>query len=108
VVDLRCLLGRPGVADTPQSRILVVWIAHDTQKAIVGIKTDRVIEVTVLDDPDLRPMAEAELLRWSGNAIAGIGRRKGEVVTVLDLDRLFDRLDFVVDPEAVDTPEPVG
>ncbi|MFN4058775.1 MAG: chemotaxis protein CheW [Roseinatronobacter sp.] len=26
---------------------------------------------------DLRPLAEAELLRWSGSAIAGIGRRKG-------------------------------
>jgi purine-binding chemotaxis protein CheW len=94
VVDLRRLLGRPMGADTSQSRILVVWIAHGQSRAIIGIKTDRVIEVTALDEPELKPLAEAELLRWSGNAIAGIGRRKGEVVSVLDLDRLFDRIDL--------------
>lgn len=94
VVDLRCLLGRPIGADTSQSRILVVWITHGQSRAILGIKTDRVIEVTALDEPELKPLAEAELLRWTGNAIAGIGRRKGEVVSVLDLDRLFDRLDL--------------
>ncbi len=94
VVDLRCLLGRPIGEDTSQSRILVVWVAHGLHRVIIGIKTDRVIEVTALDEPELKPLAEAELLRWSGSAIAGIGRRKGDVVSVLDLDRLFDRVDL--------------
>jgi purine-binding chemotaxis protein CheW len=107
VVDLRCLLGRPPGEDTAQSRILVVWIAHDQGRAIIGIKTDRVIEVTALDEPELKPLAEAELLRWSRNAIAGIGRREGEVVTVLDLDRLFDRLDLAVALEDADLSEAV-
>jgi purine-binding chemotaxis protein CheW len=98
VVDLRCLLGRPAGMDTAQSRILVVWVAHGAERVVIGIKTDRVIEVTALDEPDLRPLAEAELLRWSGSAIAGIGRRKGEVVSVLDLDRLFDRVDLANAP----------
>lgn len=107
MVDLRCLLGRPPGEDTAQSRILVVWIAHDQGRAIIGIKTDRVIEVTALDEPELKPLAEAELLRWSRNAIAGIGRREGEVVTVLDLDRLFDRLDLAVALEDADLSEAV-
>lgn len=94
VVDLRRLLGRPAGTDTAQSRILVCWVAFNDDRVVIGIKTDRVIEVTALDEPDLRPLAEAELLRWSGSAIAGIGRRKGEVVSVLDLDRLFDRMDL--------------
>lgn len=94
VVDLRCLLGRPQAEDTAQSRILVVWVSYGNDRVVIGIKTDRVIEVTSLDDPQLRPLAEAELLRWSGSAIAGIGRRMGEVVSVLDLDRLFDRVDL--------------
>jgi purine-binding chemotaxis protein CheW len=34
-------------------------------------------------------LTEAELLRWDGAAIAGIGRRNGEIVSVLDLDHLF-------------------
>lgn len=107
VVDLRCLLGRPSGEDTAQSRILVVWITHDQGRAIIGVKTDRVIEVTALDEPELKPLAQAELLRWSGNAIAGIGRRNGEVVTVLDLDRLFDRLDLEMTLEGDDLPEAV-
>jgi purine-binding chemotaxis protein CheW len=94
VVDLRCLLGRPPGEDTAQSRILVVWLAYGSGRVIIGIKTDRVIEVTALDEPELRPLEEAELLRWSGSAIAGIGRRQGEVVSVLDIDRLFDRVEL--------------
>lgn len=94
VVDLRCLLGRPMADDTPQSRILVVSVAHGDSRSTIGIKTDRVIEVTLLDDRELKPLEEAELLRWTGSAIAGIGRCKGEVVSVLDLDRLFARVDL--------------
>ncbi|MBC2834134.1 chemotaxis protein CheW [Gemmobacter straminiformis] len=94
VVDLRRLLGRGVGEDTGQTRILVVWVAHRGGRAIIGVKTDRVIEVTQLDGGLVKPMAEADLLRWSGSAIAGIGRLKGEVVSVLDLDRLFERVDL--------------
>ncbi|MBU9697513.1 chemotaxis protein CheW [Rhodobacteraceae bacterium HSP-20] len=98
VVDLRRLLGRPAGEDTAQSRILVVSVTHGGARATIGVKTDRVIEVTALDDPELRPLEEAELLQWSGSAIAGIGRCKGEVVSVLDLDRLFTRRDLAAAP----------
>lgn len=96
VVDLRRLLGRTAGEDTAQSRILVVAVTHGAGSAVIGVKTDRVIEVTALDDPELRPLEEAELLQWSGSAIAGIGRCKGEVVSVLDLDRLFTRRDLTM------------
>lgn len=108
VVDLRRLLGRPEGEDTAQSRILVVWVAHGADRVVIGIKTDRVIEVTALDEPQLRPLAEADLLRWSGSAIAGIGRRKGEVVSVLDLDRLFDRVELARAPALAEGLEEVA
>lgn len=94
VVDLRCLLGLPGAEDTAQSRILVVTLMNGEGRATIGIKTDRVIEVTMLDEGEVRPLEEAELLRWSGSSIAGIGRRNGEVVSVIDLDRLFASVDL--------------
>lgn len=100
VVDLRRLLGRPDTADTAQSRILVVQVAHESAQIVLGIKTDRVIEVTALDEPELKPLAEAELLRWTGSAVAGIARCRGAVVSVLDLDRLFARPDIVAAAEA--------
>lgn len=94
VVDLRSLLGRPAGEDTAQSRILVVGITHGEGQATIGIKTDRVIEVTSLDEGEIRPMGEADLLRWSASSIAGIGRRNGDVVSVIDLDRLFASVDL--------------
>jgi purine-binding chemotaxis protein CheW len=97
VVDLRRLLGRPEGVDTHQSRILVVAIRQDGREAVIGVKTDRVIEVTLLDEGKLKPMEEAELLRWEGSPLLGIGRCKGEVVSVLDLDRLFARVDLHAD-----------
>ena len=53
VVDLRCLLGRGAAGDTGQTRILVVWVAHGAGRAIIGIKTDRVIEVVSEHQPKL-------------------------------------------------------
>lgn len=94
VVDLRRLLGRPQAEDTGQTRILVVWVAHGVGRSVIGIKTDRVIEVTLLDESRVAPFAEADLLRWSGSAIAGIGRLRGEVVSLLNLDRLFERVEL--------------
>lgn len=94
VVDLRQLLGRVSGEDTAQTRILVVSVGHLGGQVTIGVKTDRVIEVTQLDEGRVSPLAEADLLRWSGSAIAGIGRLKGEVVSLLDLDRLFERVDL--------------
>lgn len=100
VVDLRHLLGLPCAEDTPQSRILVVSVHHAGRSLTIGVKTDRVIEVTQLDDATLKPMEETDLLRWHANPVAGIGRRKGAVVSVLDLDRLFVRIDLLADDQA--------
>lgn len=94
VVDLRRLLGRPDGEDTHQSRILVVSIRQDGQEAVIGVKTDRVIEVTLLDNGEMSPLDEADMLRWAGSPLMGIGRCKGAVVSVLDLDRLFARVDL--------------
>lgn len=89
VVDLRTLLKLPALEDTPQTRILVTLIDHGGRKLVIGLRTDKVIEVCQVDDGELRPMSEADLLQWHGASIEGIGRRNGEVVSVLDLDNLF-------------------
>jgi len=61
---------------------------------VIGVKTDRVIEVTLLDNGEMSPLDEADMLRWAGSPLMGIGRCKGAVVSVLDLDRLFARVDL--------------
>ena len=100
VIDLRATLGLPLVVDTPNTRIVVLWIKSGGRDLTVGLKTDRVFEVTVLDDPELDPPPEAAVT-WNAHAIAGIGRRNGAFVTVFDLDQLFGGAEIA----ALGTPE---
>jgi purine-binding chemotaxis protein CheW len=51
-----------------------------------------VFEVTVLDKDELDP-PPAISASWQSHSIAGIGRRNGAFVTVIDLDRLLSGMD---------------
>ncbi|WP_193175173.1 chemotaxis protein CheW [Oricola nitratireducens] len=88
VVDLRLKLGFPQSADTPDTRIVVLFVEVAGRQMTFGLKADRVFEVTVLDNTDLEAPPEVGM-SWRSDCISGIGRRNGAFVTVLDLDRLF-------------------
>ncbi|OEO29863.1 chemotaxis protein CheW [Devosia insulae DS-56] len=88
VLDLRLTLGLPEADDTENTRIVVLNVSGSTGPMTVGLRTDRVFEVTVLDAGELEP-PPAISGNWRGPAVAGIGRRNGSFVTVLDLDRLL-------------------
>lgn len=91
VADLRALLGMAPTADTDTSRIVVLWVQTEGRRTVVAFRADRVIEVTALDG-DIEPLPDAGLFNWRDRMIAGIGRRNGDLVTVLDMDRMFDGL----------------
>jgi purine-binding chemotaxis protein CheW len=93
VLDLRLTLGLEPAADTENTRIIVLRVAPRGSELTVGLRADRVFEVTVLDAPELDPPPAIEGA-WSGRSIAGIGRRNGKFVTVLDLDRLLNGTDI--------------
>lgn len=61
----------------------------------MGLKTDRVFEVTMLDDLELDAPPGLGML-GTRHAIDGIGRRNGAFVTVFDLDRLLGGADLSV------------
>lgn len=92
VADLRALLGMVPTEDTEMSRIVVFWVLSSGRETVVGFRADRVIEVAALDNDDMEPLPEAGLFNWRDRNIAGIGRRNGNLVTVLDVDRMFDGL----------------
>jgi purine-binding chemotaxis protein CheW len=89
VLDLRDLLDLPGGADDEHTRIVVLSLGGPDGSRVVGLKSDRVFEVTALDEggldapPGVRAGDPASVIR-------GIGRRRGRFVTVLDIDRLID------------------
>ena len=88
VLDLRLTLGMAPASDTENTRIVVLTIKGPEGPVTLGLRTDKVFEVTVLDTETLDP-APAISAGWSGHCIAGIGRRNGGFVTVLHLDGLL-------------------
>jgi purine-binding chemotaxis protein CheW len=88
VLDLRLILGLPRAGDTENTRILVLSATGQTGSVTLGLRTDRVFEVTVLDSAELDP-PPAINVGWSGRWVEGIGRRHSRFVTVLNLDCLF-------------------
>src|SRR5690606_30814378 len=83
VLDLRLTLGLPPATDTENTRIIVLTLAGQHGALRLGLRADRVFEVSVLDEAELDPPPVVSGT-WSGHCIAGIGRRNGRFVTVLD------------------------
>ena len=94
VVDLRLTLGLPAAADTENTRIIVLALTGAQGDHRLGLRADRVFEVTVLDEVELDP-PPAVGGAWSGRCIAGLGRRNGRFVTVLDLERLLGEVEAI-------------
>lgn len=88
VLDLRLTLGMEPAPDTENTRIVVLAINGADGKLTLGLRADRVFEVTVLDQATLDPPPPVST-GWGEQVIQGIGRRNGEFVTVLDLDRML-------------------
>jgi purine-binding chemotaxis protein CheW len=95
VLDLRLTLGLMPAEDTNNTRIIVLTVNVKDRATTVGLRADRVFEVTVLDSPELDPPPQVSGT-WTGQCIAGIGRRNGRFVTVLDLDRLLGAVDLPI------------
>lgn len=89
VVDMRILFGMAAKPDTPQTRILVVLLQHDGKDVVLGLRTDQVIDVAQLDEGGMRPLSEGQKLAWDGVSVLGIGRRNGAMISIIDLDGLF-------------------
>jgi len=88
VIDLRSKLGLPSVAATEQTRILVLDIVSEAGDRVLGLLTDRVFEVTSLDEQVMQAPPEIGV-RWRSDYIRGLGRRGEAFVVVFNLERLF-------------------
>jgi purine-binding chemotaxis protein CheW len=95
VIDLRLKLGFMPQEDDSRTRIMVISAPVRGSDALIGVKVDCVHEVSVLDSGTLDPppdIAEG----WHAEHIAGIGRRNGKFVTVLNFERVFGAEDVAM------------
>lgn len=88
VIDLRRKLGFPPAGITESSRIVVVEVHLPGRTLTLGLLTDRVFEVTELDNHSAEMPPDIGV-RWRSEYIRGIGRRNGGFVIVFDLVNLF-------------------
>lgn len=88
LVDLRVLFDMPRQADSIDTRIVVVEVMVDDEPTTIGILADKVFEVTTIRPSAIEPTPRVGL-RWRPEFIRGVGRRNGDFLIILDIDRVF-------------------
>lgn len=91
LADLRLIFGMPRQETGADARIAVIEVTIDGDPVTVGIRADKVNEVTELAAESLEHTPRIGL-RWDKDFIACIGKRGGDFIAVLDMGRIFSRL----------------
>ena len=91
LADLRLLFGMPQLQAGADARIVVIEVEIDGDPVTIGIRADKVNEVTELAAASLEATPRIGL-RWDPDFITCIGKRNGTFVAVLDMGRIFSRL----------------
>jgi purine-binding chemotaxis protein CheW len=88
LVDLRLAFGMDRKDVTIDSRIVV--IEHDLggDPTLIGLRADKVHEVTILARADMEETPRVGL-RWRADFIRCLARRGGDVVVIPDLEQIF-------------------
>ena len=88
LADLRLRFGMPAAEPTMDTRIVVLEVGIEGEPTTVAVLADKVYEVTQLDEVvsiDIPRIGS----RWRPEFVAAIGRRNGQFVMVLDIDKVF-------------------
>jgi purine-binding chemotaxis protein CheW len=88
VVDLRLRLGMTKTEKTPHTRILVLDVRIGDKMLTLGLVADRVYEVTPFRQDEIEGAPDIGVT-WRSDYIAGVVRRNGSFVVIVDLARLF-------------------
>ncbi|SIR36727.1 purine-binding chemotaxis protein CheW [Rhizobium sp. RU35A] len=88
VIDLRLRLGLSRTTKTPHTRILVLDVPVEQRMLALGLVADRVYEVVPFQPSQIEPAPDIGI-RWKSDYIAGVVRRDGGFVVIIDLARLF-------------------
>lgn len=105
VVDLRLKFGLPAVADTVNSRILVMELELDGETTVVGGIADSVQEVIELEAEQIKPPPRIAM-RWRTELIQGMGHRGDMFIILLNIHAAFSSNDLAQVENAV--PQPVS
>ena len=88
LADLRLKFGMKQTPPTIDTRIVVIEVAIDGLPAIVGIRADKVHEITEIAAASLEETPRIGM-RWRPDYIRCIGKRGSDFIVVLDIERIF-------------------
>ncbi|MEI7671844.1 MAG: chemotaxis protein CheW [Syntrophales bacterium] len=100
VVDMRMKFGLSETQRTVDTCIVVMEIAVEEDRTVLGALVDSVQEVFELEAALIVPPPKIGS-RWRAEFIKGIGKRNNELIIILDIDRVFSGQELGVLQEAV-------
>ncbi len=88
IADLRMAFGMPLEAQTLDSRIVVIETEIDGELIQIGLRTDKVYEVTTLERRDAAP-APSLGMRWKPDYVRELVRQSERVIVIPELSAIF-------------------
>jgi purine-binding chemotaxis protein CheW len=88
LADLRLKFGMEQTPPTIDTRIVVIEVEIDGNPMIVGIRADKVYEITQVAAAALEETPRIGM-RWRPDYIRCIGKRGADFIVVLDIERIF-------------------
>ena len=88
LVDLRVAFDMETAEPTIDSRIVVIEYDLDGEATLIGLRADKVHEVTAIDRA-VTEEAPRVGLKWRSDFIRLLARRDGDVIVIPDLDQIF-------------------
>lgn len=88
LADLRVRFGMDAADDSIDTRFVVVEIELAGEPTIVGLRADKVYEVTGIAGASIEDTPEIGM-KWRADFIKGIGKRGAEFIIIPDIERIF-------------------
>jgi len=88
LVDLRVAFDMPVASASIDDRIIVIEFPIDGEPTLVGLRADKVHEVTTIDEQHAAETPRVGV-RWRSDFIGRLVRRDGDVIIVPDLEQIF-------------------
>lgn len=99
LADLRLRFGMERTAANLDTRIVVVEVDLGGEPTTVGILADKVYEVTEIASASIEETPRVGM-RWRSEFIKGIGKKDAGFIIVLDIDRVFNTDDTLLERTA--------
>jgi purine-binding chemotaxis protein CheW len=88
LADLRLAFGMERSAATVDSRIVVIEYELGGDPTLIGLRADKVHEVTTIEIADTEEAPRVGL-RWRADFVRRLARRGGDLIVVPDLGQIF-------------------